>query len=109
MRLTNQHGDVLFYLTDEKPDFRGCKRKRAKGGRLIVAEGELTGHAHVIEEVEKCRMYEDPDGTLWLKVDKQVEVVHEEHTAQALQPGVYRVGIVREVDPFSREIRDVQD
>lgn len=107
MKLTNQQGDVLFYR--EEKDLASLKRRHAEGDRLVIAEGEATGHAHAIEDIEKCELYEDSDGTLWLRVEEPVAVVHEEHAAQTLSPGTYRVGIVREVDPFTEEIREVAD
>jgi len=41
--------------------------------------------------------------------DQGATVEHQEHKPVRLDKGIYRVGIVREVDPFSEEIRSVKD
>jgi hypothetical protein len=78
------------------------------------ALGEVTGHHHsaVIEKeggVPNLTLYEDGDGIFWCSVNRESEVTHQEHGTITLSPGNYRVGIVREYDPFEKEIRDVRD
>ena len=47
MRKPQRQGDVLLIPTDSIPE--GTKpAKRDSRGRLVLAEGEVTGHAHVI-------------------------------------------------------------
>lgn len=106
MKLELQQGDVLFFKASELP--QNLKKAKVKDGKYVLAEGESTGHAHVMEAGAGV-MYEDDSKALWLKVDKTADVVHEEHKAVTLDPGVYKIGIVREVDPFSEEIKKVTD
>ena len=106
-RLVRQHGDVLLFKRDVLPD--GLKRQQPKAGRLVLAEGEVTGHAHVIAALDDCDLYADEDGTLYLEVRAEVDLTHEEHATQTIAPGAYRVGRVREVDPFENEVKQVAD
>lgn len=64
---------------------------------FIIAEGEATGHAHVIND--DIELYAK-DGILFVKTEKPVEVRHEEHRPVTLDPGIWQVGTVREYDPF---------
>ena len=98
MRL--RHGDVLIIKTEK---VMGKKLKH-----LILAEGEVTGHAHRITEGD-ATLYEH-DGTLYLSVESETaKLTHEEHKTIAIPKGTFKIGIVQEVDPFTEEIRRVQD
>jgi hypothetical protein len=99
-------GDVLFLKVDELP--KGLKKRKEKE-RVVFAEGEATGHAHATGLDKFIETYTDADDQLWAKLTQPKEVVHEEHGTVTLDPGIYRIGIVREVDPFSEEIRQVAD
>ena len=103
-----QQGDVNLFLVDEMP--KGLKRMKARKRGYVLAEGETTGHAHTIEETRGVELFGADDGTLWLMVkDKPVILRHEEHKHITVPAGKYRVGIVREVDPFAEEIKKVTD
>ena len=106
-KLQQQHGDVLVFRLETLP--RGLKRQPPQNGRHVLAEGEATGHAHAICDLENCDLYADENGTLYLEVRAEVDLTHEEHHTQTITPGAYRIGRVREVDPFADEIREVQD
>lgn len=93
-----RQGDVLL-VPDEHP---GGSRRVRPGPRLILAEGEATGHAHAI----RSRAVSHPDAHLlergeqrWLVAEHEVTLEHEEHAAIAVPPGVYRVVIQREYVP----------
>lgn len=101
-----QQGDVLLKRRDKLP--RGTKKRKRAARGWVVAEGEATGHAHVFEG-EGVELREDERGVIWVKVSERSALKHEEHHAQTIAPGVYEVGIVREIDPFSAEIREVMD
>jgi hypothetical protein len=98
---------VLFNKVDKLP--RNLKKaKRHYDGMVTFALGESTGHHHscVADGVE---LWEDERGTMWCSVEKAATVKHQEHKPIVLEPGVYEVGIVQEVDPFENEIREVRD
>ena len=102
-----QQGDVLIKQRSRIPT--GVKKLTPKARGWVFAEGEHTGHAHCVADVEALEMYEDSDGTIWVRVREEARLTHEEHNAQTIAPGVYEIGIVREIDPFSEEIREVMD
>lgn len=109
-----QQGDVLFFAVDSIP--KGLKKKKAIiPGLATFAEGETTSHHHsaIVEKTDagadNIILYEDEKGVLWCKVNEETTVTHQEHKPVTLSPGNYRVGIVREYDPFEKEIRSVRD
>ena len=104
--LIHQQGDVLLYLAKALPN--GARRIQADLPSIVLAEGEATGHAHRIEATPDVELYEK-DGTMYLRVLAESKLTHEEHAAHLVAPGVYEVGRIREVDPFSSEIRTVMD
>lgn len=68
----------------------------------VLAEGELTGHSHRIDEKEAAELYEFR-GQKYLRVTAIVAtVVHEEHGPVRLRQGRYRVWMQREFDPSAR-------
>jgi hypothetical protein len=76
--------------------------------RVVIAEGEKTGHAHAIvgDDVE---LYER-EGTLFVSVSYGAHIEHEEHATLELPPGTYEVVRQREYEPGpSRSYRWVQD
>lgn len=104
MSLRYQHGDVLLFRVDAIP-----ASAKPKVGN-ILAEGEATGHAHRVQDVsaDKVQLFEK-DGTLYMRLDEPAVVRHEEHKPIALEPGNYKVGIVKEYDPFEEAVRAVRD
>lgn len=106
-KLQVQHGDVLLFGAAKIPS--SAKRQEPTNGRIVLAEGEATGHAHVICDLDSCDLYADENGTLYVEVKTPVALLHEEHATIIVQPGTYRVGRVREMDPFAEEIREVAD
>ena len=99
-----QQGDVLI----ESAEIPKLAKKVKSNGRLILAEGEATGHAHAIVETEKAELFEK-DGRLWLGVKEQTDVTHEEHGTVTLPPGDFEIRRVQEYDHFAEEARRVQD
>lgn len=102
-----QQGDVLVVpvekfpsddLTTIEPSFRGN----------ILAEGESTGHAHVMSP-QTTRLLSDRYDHVFLEVFEATVLKHEEHGAITIDPGLYEVGRIREYDPFEEEIRNVRD
>lgn len=87
----------------------GLKKVLPKNGRFILAEGESTGHAHAID-IRDAILWEDPKNKdLYLQALKDVTITHEEHAPSTIQPGTYKISIVREYDYFLEESRKVVD
>jgi hypothetical protein len=103
-----QQGDVLIFSNATIP--QDAEEVLPVKGRLILAEGETTGHAHaiVLADYPNSRLFKSASGT-FLHIHDPVVLGHEEHHAVIIPAGVHKIGIVQEVDPFSEEIRAVQD
>jgi hypothetical protein len=107
-----RQGDLLLVPVEEIPaDARGLP-----SGRLVLAEGEATGHAHVVDDV-RASLHSVRgagswfgNGTWFLSVAEGVPVllVHEEHDPLSVLPGVYEVRRQREYVPrgVSRWVSD---
>jgi hypothetical protein len=82
-------------------------KKSATQKSVVLAEGELTGHAHrAVGDVDLVTEGSRPV----LKVASETaDVVHEEHKAFTLPRGSYDVDRVKEYDHWSEEARTVQD
>lgn len=113
MRKQYRQGDVLLVQVDAVPaDAASVAREK---GRLVLAHGEATGHAHaIVDETAQLVTTEqlvsaEQAAELYLLVHgtSSVELVHEEHDAIAIPPGSYRVVRQREYSP--EEIRRVAD
>lgn len=78
---------------------RPLEIKRQDNGRVVLAYGELTGHAHVLDRPENVTLMEDKKGNLFLSVRQEAAVVHEEHSPITLPPGDYEVVTQREYVP----------
>ena len=106
MRLYRQ-GDVLLVAVKSIPR---RARKQRRSGRLVLAEGEVTGHAHAIldREAELFLLadVEELERT-FLRVEAEVALVHQEHATVMLPPGKYEVRRQREYSPEA--IRRVSD
>jgi hypothetical protein len=101
-----QQGDVVLMQRDKLP--KGLKKIKPKGARVVLAEGEATGHSHDMPTAV-VDLYETDEKTRWIDVKEAAPVTHQEHDTQVVVPGIYETWIVREVDPFNDEIRKVQD
>lgn len=79
--------------------FNGTRRSLKTAKRFVLAEGEATGHAHVLEAEKDVEMFE-ADGRLYLRVGEGgARVTHEEHGTVTLPPGDYIATTQKEYDP----------
>jgi hypothetical protein len=104
VRTQFRQGDVLILRVDEIP--ASATKVERVNGRLILAEGEATGHAHAIAE-EEVSMFTVDASIAYLDVEMDAFVRHEEHGAIHLPPGKYEVRRQREYTPEA--IRNVAD
>ena len=129
MKLIRQ-GDVLLTPVATLP--KGCIEIPNDNGRIVLAYGEVTGHAHAIadhrtaagglrdqqraEEMAealiartrtKARLLQAPNGERFLEVTEAVTLKHEEHSAHEIPPGFYKLPIQVEYAPA--ELRRVED
>ena len=101
-----RQGDVLLVEVARRPsDVRPVPRER---GRLVLAHGEATGHAHVVADAAAELVTREQAEQLYLLVHgTEVVLEHEEHAPIPLPPGSYRVIRQREYAPDS--VRFVAD
>ena len=90
-----RQGDVLLVPVDEIPTESRRQRRR---GRIVLAEGEATGHAHAILERD-AETFTTSDGNRFLLTKSRAQLIHEEHAPLDVAPGAYRVVIQREYVP----------
>ena len=119
-----RQGDVQLQQVLVLP--AGCVPIHAEGNRIVLAHGEVTGHAHAIydhllsSEVAgeiadaaiaraqaKARLWKSPSGDRYLEVLEPVTLRHEEHTFHNLMPGIYHLPVQVEYTPA--ELRKVAD
>lgn len=98
-----RQGDVFIERVKALP--KGATPKARENGRVVLAHGEVTGHAHAIADPEALLF--DVGEELFLQADGAVTLRHEEHGAIAIPPGTYKVTRQREYSPD--EIRNVAD
>ncbi len=103
-----RQGDILLQRTRK----RAIPADVPRTSRAVLALGEATGHAHVCEAVDDvtlpaCALFDEPDGTRMLIVERPCVVRHDEHGQILLSPGAYRVVRQREYAPEG--LRQVMD
>lgn len=98
-----RQGDVLLVACSAIP--AKAKAIARENGRVILAHGEVTGHAHAISE-KSCALLEHRSQR-YLSVPKGAQIKHEEHATIAVPPGKYCV--IRQVEYSPEEIRNVAD
>ena len=90
-----RQGDVLIEAVDVVPEINKIP---AVNGRLILAEGEATGHHHSV--AAGCGTLGVADGgVMFLTVEELTEVRHQEHAPVTLPVDRYRVTRQREYTP----------
>ena len=103
-----RQGDVLIIPVGELP--AGVEKLERESGRVVLAHGEATGHAHAIKD-DRAALFRHPElaAVLMMHVsgDAPVELEHEEHGTIEIPPGNYEVLRQREYSP--EEIRNVAD
>ncbi len=120
-----RQGDVLLSPVKSLPS--GCTEVPMDKGRIVLAYGEVTGHAHAIADHgarsigpeaaseiaeaaiarAKAKLWIAANGERFLEVRETVHLTHEEHTQHAIPPGVYKLPAQVEYTPA--ELRRVAD
>lgn len=102
-----RQGDVILIPITEVPSNTTPVARR--GGRLILAEGEVTGHAHAITDKSCELVTTEGAAELYLLVhgSEPVALLHEDHATVTIPAGTYERRILREYSPEAT--RPVQD
>lgn len=104
-----RQGDVLLRRIDAMP--KAATIEPNDNGRVVLAYGEVTGHAHAIAAAEASSFsMADAAGAVrrFLAVASAGATLrHEEHSAIEVPAGIYEIVQQREYSP--EEIRNVAD
>lgn len=105
IKLHTQQGDCILGLVTKIPE----SAKKIKLNRtLVVLKGEGV-NTHEITDCSGIEAYEE-NGTLYLKTNKKVTFIHQEHGTTTLEPNkIYKRIIEREFNYENMEARRVRD
>lgn len=88
-----RQGDVFVQRIDKLPKAASAL---PRDGHVILAYGEVTGHAHRIKDPGVCMLSCEGQTDRYLTVAGEAFLTHEEHATIPLGTGSYRVRIQRE-------------
>lgn len=96
-----RQGDILFIRVDKLP------ADLNKSKDLIVAHGEVTGHAHRVTKAAGVDLLESAVGSKFVEAETGWEVTHDEHGPIEFEAGNWEARRQREYSPEA--IRKVID
>jgi len=121
-----RQGDVLIVMVAALA--AGAKRRERENGRVVLAHGEVTGHAHAIERTDVVH-YDAPNAEQaaqqlladagftfevspqnepsFLEIPSGADVVHEEHGTVSLPAG--NAVVLRQREYAPEQIRQIAD
>ena len=102
-----RQGDVLIVPVKSIP--KSVEPVARETGRIVLAHGEVTGHAHAIKD-KRAALFRDPKlAAIFMHVsgDAPVALEHDEHDTIQVPPGNYQV--IRQVEYTPQAIRNVAD
>ena len=104
--IQQQQGDIWIQEIESLPTGTTLKNNEE---RLVLAKGE-THHKHqlVIDNDNDAEVYE-MGGSTFLDVKNDCTLAHEEHAAQLIKTGIYKVGHISEYDYHAEETKKVLD
>lgn len=107
-RLARQGDVFLIYHGNKKID--GKEVPPVKGKGLVLAYGEVTGHAHAIRDYKDvARMLEAENGTRYLEITETAKLIHEEHSTIPLDPGMWEIRNQQEYNWQEKAFENVRD
>jgi hypothetical protein len=92
-----RQGDILLVPVERLPD--ELTEVPREGGRIVLAEGEATGHLHAIDAPEAIFLatdLADIEGRFLAVEEEEVKLEHPEHDTVTVAPGNYEVRRQRE-------------
>ena len=95
-----RQGDILLVPVEKLP--AELAEVPRENGRIVLAEGEATGHLHAIEDEKAMFMATDLNEIegrfLVVEAEEGVALEHPEHDTITLDPGLYEVRRQRAYD-----------
>lgn len=93
-----RQGDVLIFRVEKLPEEKFSAIDRDNGD-VVLAYGEVTGHAHRIKApITAIEYLRAENGDRYLKVNEECRLTHEEHSEAVLPAGFYVVDQQRELN-----------
>lgn len=80
--------------------------KKAK--RIVLGEGEIVGHKHILESVENIS-YDDSGESISFMLSAMGILTHDEHDRMVFEPGKYKSFNQVEFNPFDGTVQRVFD
>ncbi len=96
-----RQGDVLLVPCDIPEDASPVDT----ADRVVLAEGELTGHFHALPANEHITLYQTGDQRRFLHLDEELPLTHDEHDTIMVKAGNYRIIRQREYEYDLKEAR----
>jgi len=101
-----RQGDVCLVRVRAIP--KAAKEQPQAKGRLVLALGEVTGHAHAFyDDSYNVKLYVADGGARYLDIAAPVELKHEEHSTARIPAGKWLLPSQVEYTPA--ELRRVAD
>lgn len=82
------------------------KMKKAK--RIVLGEGEIIGHKHILESKQDIQHAQDNDGITFMLKSMGI-LTHDEHARMVFEAGTYRSYNQVEFNPFDQTVSRVFD
>lgn len=105
-----RQGDVLIVDAAYRGDkFVSGETVKSADGRIVLAHGEVTGHAHVVTAPARVKkpVLRDVQAERYLQVLAEATIRHEEHGPIILQEGRFQQAF--QVEEQGEEVRRVAD
>lgn len=100
-----RQGDVFIEKIKTIP--KAAKKLPLEDGRVILAHGEVTGHAHAFYGGAVMFREDGAGHGGYVALAEPAPLVHDEHSAPTLPAGKYR--IVQQMQYTPQEVRRVED
>ena len=107
-RWIGRQGDVLMIEVDAVPAEAMAHKRPNDHNRVVLAYGEVTGHAHALDP-KYATAYGPSDDAFWLTTTPGATVTHEEHAPIVIPENVRAVRVVRQREYSAAGERRVQD
>jgi hypothetical protein len=100
--LCGRQGDVAYIKVNAIPS--GAVQIETEDARIVLAYGEVTGHAHAIyEDIDKVKVWA-VGKVKYLEIMATIILKHEEHTHHIIEPGIYKLPVQVEYQPKALQI-----
>lgn len=104
------HGDMYFRRVEPEAIHQEVRARleASRARRAVVAEGELTGHVHMLTSEQPLGLVRESDMVAYVLLRDAGLLTHQEHGERVLEPGWYEVGTERDYDPslYARRVID---